>query len=248
MITFHLTDKCNLNCQGCHWFSSDVRVTEETGWDHYISWVRKNRNKISGIKLSGGEPTLYKDFIMLVNNLPEDLPLVINTNGTNINTLKEIKRRNNIRLKVSENRKVDKYFENNIETLGFDCSFHSFNGVGRKQNLVNEVEFGLKSNLVGKKGRCFPKFVRFGADGWAYNCEKGLREKNEKLRCDFSLWDGQMNISGKECEITEVCSSNICNENEMLSSLAMKIRQYKTQAINLRAAKSIRYFMKLFRK
>jgi organic radical activating enzyme len=227
LITFHLTDKCNLNCRGCHWLSSDVLEVKEIGWEHYVNWVQKNRKKISGIKLSGGEPTLYKDFIMLVNNLPEDLQLIINTNGTNINTLQAIRRKNHIQLKVSENRKVDKDFEKNIEALGFICSFHSFNGIGRKQNLEDEVEFGLESNLIGRKGKCIPKFIRFGADGWAYNCEKGLREKDEKLRCDFSLWEGRMNISGKKCRISEICASNFCNENTMRSSFAVKMKFLK---------------------
>lgn len=220
VITFHLTDKCNLNCRGCHWFSSEVREAQETGWEHYLTWIQKNRRNIAGIKLSGGEPTLYKDFIMLVNHLPQNIPLIINTNGTNIDTLKAIKRRENIQLKVSENRKIDDNFEKNIKALGLACSFHSYNGMGGKQNLADEVEFGLKSDLIGKKGKCFPKFIRFGTDGWAYNCEKGLREKNEKLRCDFSLWNGKMNMSGRYCEISKVCASNFCNENIMVSGFA----------------------------
>lgn len=219
-VTFHLTDRCNLRCPGCHWFSSRVRVADETGWEHYIHWVERNHERLSGIKLSGGEPTLYKDFIALVNHLPDDLPLTINTNGTGIQTLREIKRRENLRLKVSENRSVPPSFEKEIQALGLSCSFHSFNGIARKPNLVNELEFGRESDLIGKKGRCLPRFIRFGADGWAYHCEKGLREKNEKLRCGFSLWGGSLNLSGKACEISQECASNFCNENMMFSSSA----------------------------
>jgi hypothetical protein len=237
VVKFHLTDKCNLNCRGCHWFSSDVRVAEEIGWEHYINWIRENQSKINGIRLTGGEPTLYKDFLMLVNNLPQDIPLVINTNGTNIDILKQIKRRNNIQLWVSENRKVTKDFEKKIQALGFDCSFHSFNGAGREKNLANEVEFGLNSSLIGKKGWCVPNNVRFAADGWAYNCENGLRGKNENLRCDFSLWNGQMNISGKFCEISKACASCFCKENKMISNFAMKTKLYKLQAIKSYIAK-----------
>ena len=54
VVKFHLRDECNLNCRGCHWFSSDVLVVQETGWEHYINWIRKNRSKIKGIKLSDG--------------------------------------------------------------------------------------------------------------------------------------------------------------------------------------------------
>ncbi len=229
LVTFHLTDRCNLRCPGCHWFSSRVHEVEETGWEHYVRWVEKNRGRISGIKLSGGEPTLYKDFLALVNHLPGDIPLILNTNGTNLHILRQIKRRNNLRLKVSENRSVHSSFERDIQALGFDCSFHSFNGVSRKPNLANELEFGREAGLIGKKGRCLPRFIRFGADGWAYHCEKGLREKDEKLRCGFSLWGGSMNLSGKACTISEGCLSNFCNENIMLSSVTA---QWKWQVMN----------------
>ena len=66
--------------------------------------------------------------------------------------------------------------------------------------------------------------IRFGADGWAYNCEKGLREKDETLRCGFSLWGGDMNLRGKTCRITQACLSNFCNENDMLSSASARIK------------------------
>lgn len=231
IVKFHLTDRCNLNCKGCHWFSSDVRVAKETGWNHYINWIQKNRSRITAIRLSGGEPTLYEDFLTLVHHLPEDIPLVINTNGTDIDVLKQIKRKNNIALWVSENRLLPKDFERNIEALGFPCSFHSFNGEGRRRDLPDEMDFGLHSTLTGKKGWCFPHAVRFAADGWAYYCETGLRTKHENLRCDFSLWKGKMNLSGKLCEITDGCSSNFCNENEMISNFAVKTRLYKLQRI-----------------
>lgn len=237
IVKFHLTDKCNLNCQGCHWFSSEVRAVEETGWTHYINWIQKNRPGIHGIRLSGGEPTLYKDFLTLVNHLPEDLPLVINTNGTRLDMLRQIKRRKNIKLWVSENRRVPDDFEKNIEALGFVCSFHSFNGAGRKPDLENEVDFGRHANLTGKKGWCFPNAVRFAADGWAYYCETGLREKNEHLRCDFSLWQGQMNLSAKFCKITDVCASCFCKENKMISNFALKTKLYKLRSMKIDAKK-----------
>ncbi len=223
-IAFHLTDRCNLRCRGCHWFSSPVREVEEVEGEHYIRWVEKNRRRIGAIKLSGGEPTLYKDFLTLVNHLPKDLPLIINTNGTRAQTLRNIDRRDNMILKVSVNRPVSEFFEKDIEALGYPCSFHSFNGVARRPNLTNELEFGWESDLIGRNGRCLPKFIRFGADGWAYNCEKGLREKDETLRCGFSLWGGDMNLRGKTCRITQACLSNFCNENDMLSSASARIK------------------------
>jgi len=209
-------------------------VVEETGWEHYINWIQKNRSQITGIRLSGGEPTLHKDFLTLVDHLPEDIPLVINTNGTNIDVLKQIKRKNNIELWVSENRRVSEDFEKNIKALGFACSLHSFNGEGREPDLPDEVEFGLHSNLTGKRGWCFPNAVRFAADGWAYYCETGLREKNAELRCGFSLWEGRMHLSGKFCEITDNCASCFCKENKMISNFAMKTKLYKLQKIKSR--------------
>jgi hypothetical protein len=216
VITFHLTDICNIKCKGCHWFSSEIKIVEDLNWTHYINWVIKYKNQIQFIKLSGGEPTLYKHFLTLVDNLPKDVYLIINTNGTNLNILSQIKRKENIELRVSENREIDDSFEEKIINLGFHCSFYSFNGLGRKQNLNNETEFGQTHGkiLIGNKGRCFFKEIRFAADGWAYNCELGLRSKREDLRL-FSLWEGEPLNLGKECIVSDKCASNFLNENEI---------------------------------
>jgi MoaA/NifB/PqqE/SkfB family radical SAM enzyme len=60
---YDVTNKCNLRCKGCFFFSSDEhRVKEETDvkkWEEFV-----DREKERGVNLAiliGGEPTLFLD-------------------------------------------------------------------------------------------------------------------------------------------------------------------------------------------
>lgn len=116
-VTFHLTDQCNLRCKECHWFSQPINTTDKfIDYRDYLNWIGKNKKMIRFIKLSGGEPTLYPDFLDLINNIPVKIRVRVNSNGTNVDILKQISRRN-IELAISKNREVNYDFENNLKQL-----------------------------------------------------------------------------------------------------------------------------------
>ncbi|KQC11225.1 MAG: hypothetical protein APR62_10310 [Smithella sp. SDB] len=214
-ITFHLTDKCNMRCENCHWFSQPINYTDKIiDYKNYLKWINKNKKKIRFIKLSGGEPTLYPDFLNLINNIPVKIRVRVNSNGTNTDILKKITRKN-IELAISKNRKVNPYFEDNIKKLNLPYKIVSFND--RNACLHDEVKFGENWQnfyLIGKPCLCSAKETRFGSDGHAYNCEIGLRSKNKMYQTGLSLWGGNLSKYKLKCVIKKECLSNFLNENK----------------------------------
>lgn len=213
-VTFHLTDKCNIRCKDCHWFSQPINPPDKLiDYRDYLNWIDKNKKMIRFIKLSGGEPTLYPDFLNLVNNIAAEIRVRVNSNGTNIDILKQINRKN-IELAISKNRRVNPDFENNIKRLKLPYSIVSFNGSGAR--LKNEVKFGENEHyffLINKPCFCSATEIRFGSDGHAYNCEIGLRSKNKTYRTGLSLWSGKLDKYKLKCIIKKECLSNFLNEN-----------------------------------
>lgn len=214
-VTFHLTDQCNIRCKDCHWFSQPINPPDKViGYRDYLHWISINKNGIKFIKLSGGEPTLYPDFLNLINNIPVKIKVRVNSNGTNINILKQINRRN-IELAISKNRKVHPDFEHNIKNLKFPYSIVSYNG--SNACLKDEVKFGEDENnfyLINKPCFCSAKETRFGSDGYAYNCEIGLRSKDKAYQTGLSLWGGNLCKYKLLCTIKKECLSNFLNENK----------------------------------
>lgn len=209
---FHVTDKCNLRCFNCHWFSMPVKECKELSSKIYLNFLKKW--DINNVRISGGEPTLYYDFLSLINNIPEKISLMVNMNGTNIEILRRINRK--VKLAVSINRTLPENFVENIKSLGQEIIFVSF-----LPTLFPELNTLLVKNqlsyqadeLIGKKGICYYREIRFGSDGWAYFCEKGLRSKNSALRCSFSLFSGKPEMTGKECYVSKECASGLDSEN-----------------------------------
>lgn len=213
-VVFHVTDRCNLRCRGCHWFSSPVKECKELSSEVYLKFLSRYSSKIKTLRISGGEPTLYYGFLALVNRIPEDIFLIVNTNGTNLNALRKLSHKN-LKLTVSVNRPVHKNFEADIKSLGKKVDFVSFNDENYIKNVIKiEDETAFQGrDLINRKGICQCRDIRFGTDGWAYFCEKGLRSKSPLFRCSFSLFSGEPKIESRECCVTEDCISNLCSEN-----------------------------------
>lgn len=77
---YDVTNKCNLRCKGCFFFSSDEhKVTEETDigkWKEFVE--REKRRGVNLAILIGGEPTLHLDRVEAFYNR---LPTFCATNG-----------------------------------------------------------------------------------------------------------------------------------------------------------------------
>lgn len=210
-VKFHVTDECNIRCKDCHWFSHDVTDGKVIAASDYLNWISKNLTKIKLITITGGEPTLYPHFIELVNNIPIHIQITINTNGTNIDILKNINKRKKVLLYIGNNRKVKPNFFDDIKSIGLKYQIVSYTGYEGKQlkNQVEESKIDEMISLLGKKCFCYPNHeIRFASDGWAYNCEIGITGKVKELRTGVSLWNDVISRGGMSCEIKPNCLSS----------------------------------------
>jgi pyruvate formate lyase activating enzyme len=76
---------CNLNCGYCHnrWMIDASRVTEVISKDDFIDWLRTRVNKLDGVCVSGGEPTLSADLPDLLRSIKSlGFAVKLDTNGT----------------------------------------------------------------------------------------------------------------------------------------------------------------------
>lgn len=78
-----LTDKCNFRCPYCRGMRSDLKGTITEEWGKFIidKWAEDN---LQNIRFSGGEPTLFKPLLSLVEyaKLNKIKRIAISTNGS----------------------------------------------------------------------------------------------------------------------------------------------------------------------
>lgn len=90
-ITIFPTERCNLSCQYCYKISlfeknKQIYNDEDTFLEKIDALLEKYTGKINQIKISGGEPSLYKDLNLLIHKIKEyDIYSEICTNGNIIN-------------------------------------------------------------------------------------------------------------------------------------------------------------------
>jgi SynChlorMet cassette radical SAM/SPASM protein ScmF len=89
-LYLYLSDRCNLRCSHC-WITPTYSLQKENGIS--LEVLKKTIHEaiplgLQSVKLSGGEPFLYKDILLLIKFLCEnDLTIYIETNGTLIDDL-----------------------------------------------------------------------------------------------------------------------------------------------------------------
>ena len=76
---------CNMRCPFCHNASLVVRDGgENISEDALFSFLESRRGKLSGVCITGGEPTLYKELPTFINNIRAlGYAVKLDTNGTN---------------------------------------------------------------------------------------------------------------------------------------------------------------------
>lgn len=98
LLTFiwYITFKCNYRCPYCiiktkskYYLRSEF--SKEIGSKEWLKIFRKVPPSV--VRITGGEPTLYSEFVELVNRFPKKHILCITTNLSNIETISKIKRR-----------------------------------------------------------------------------------------------------------------------------------------------------------
>ncbi len=86
------TSGCNLRCGFCHnadlvdaaKFNSKLLLSEE----EVLADLKKRKNWIEAVVVTGGEPTLQKDLIKFLKSL--EYPVMIHTNGTNPGVIRNL--------------------------------------------------------------------------------------------------------------------------------------------------------------
>jgi len=88
------TKGCNWNCSWCHNAKLKGKISKKGfSISYIISELKKYKGKISGVVITGGEPTLYgKRLVELLEKLKKEttFSLKLDTNGSNPLLLKEI--------------------------------------------------------------------------------------------------------------------------------------------------------------
>ena len=85
---------CNLRCPYCHnpELVESINTSTLLSWDTIIKYLKKRKNVLGGVCITGGEPLLtpqIEDIIKEIHNL--GLKVKIDTNGTLPETLKNLR-------------------------------------------------------------------------------------------------------------------------------------------------------------
>jgi pyruvate formate lyase activating enzyme len=87
------TQGCNFRCGFCHNPQLvlpelfEEQISEET----VLEFLSKRKNKIEGVVITGGEPTLHNDLPDFIKKIKEfDYPVKLDTNGSNPKMLKSL--------------------------------------------------------------------------------------------------------------------------------------------------------------
>lgn len=225
-IKFWVSDDCNFRCNSCHWFSTSIKKCSPLPAEDYINYINSNSSIISEVVFTGGEPTLWDDLPIVINNVPEKIKKVINTNGSFPDLLSKINVK--ITLLVSLHQQTDwdaiKRLIELAKSRRWGLAFAQFTGSpteppGWFKSRIHiedeQVESGNKyEHLVGSDIFCKPKMVYFATDGNAYICERGLRSKDKKFYAGFGLTHGETVIDYCKCNVDKNCLSCLVTEQE----------------------------------
>jgi len=88
------TGGCNLRCGFCH--NRDLVLlpndAKEVAWDDIYGYLKKRKNMLGGVCITGGEPLLYDEITFYIEEIKKlGLKVKIDTNGTNPELLKKLK-------------------------------------------------------------------------------------------------------------------------------------------------------------
>ena len=96
MLSWEITWRCNLRCIYCYSSAGELPLNyNELSFDEIKIIIDKIRGKILSVWIGGGEPTLRKDLLRILNYLrKKDFFIMLSTNGVNLygkrNLIKEI--------------------------------------------------------------------------------------------------------------------------------------------------------------
>lgn len=84
---------CNMRCPFCHNASLVLRPHTQPTIDQndILDYLKKRKNILEGVCITGGEPTLYSDISLFIARIKElGFKVKLDTNGTNPDMIKEL--------------------------------------------------------------------------------------------------------------------------------------------------------------
>jgi organic radical activating enzyme len=214
LVKIWVCDSCNYKCNDCHWFQEPINIGEPNA-QLLLNLISKHP-EWDRIVLTGGEPTMWNGFTRFVENIPNDLTVIIQSNGSYPDRIERINRSNLFFvLHIFPRSDYDSFFRSKsiIKRKGWDLVTIEYKNKNQVVETVdvdriipNQLQEASRySYLLGKKIYCYPAAVYVGTDAQIYWCERGLRSKDPKLKRDF----GEYNI----CIVEEPCLSCFVGEN-----------------------------------
>ncbi len=86
------TTGCNLNCPYCH--NPELVIPDIIHYiseDALFSFLKTRKDKLDGVVITGGEPTVHKDLIEFIKKIKDEgFSVKLDTNGTNPSVLKRL--------------------------------------------------------------------------------------------------------------------------------------------------------------
>jgi pyruvate formate lyase activating enzyme len=145
MVIF--TVGCNLSCNFCHnKFLLQPDVGNDMEIDEIVNQVRKNP-LISGVSISGGEPTLQKDLIYLCKEISKiDKYISLDTNGTKPRVInKLLPFINRVALDLKGPLESERYEKLTGANIDINMIIETFNQVNHQKH----IDFEIRTTYVG---------------------------------------------------------------------------------------------------
>ncbi|MHA1461328.1 MAG: anaerobic ribonucleoside-triphosphate reductase activating protein [Promethearchaeota archaeon] len=148
MVLF--TVGCNLSCEFCHnKYLLHEGVGRDMGVPELLGQIKSNM-LVSGVSISGGEPTLQKDLLGLCKEIKNIGKYIsIDTNGTNPNSIKEILPFiNRVALDMKgplNNKRLTKITGNQVN---FNSIIETFKVVNNREDIEFEIRTTYVENLM----------------------------------------------------------------------------------------------------
>lgn len=148
-LRLSLTNSCNFSCVYCVHDGEPQWTQAQTSVDQFLNWIRSihSINPLNEIRLTGGEPTLYRDLLPLVQRLSElgITNLAMTTNGY---ALEHMARPLQAAGLKSVNISVDALDENVFRSMGGKAPRQVFAGVDAA--LAAGLSVKINTTLVGE--------------------------------------------------------------------------------------------------
>lgn len=159
-VRYMIGAKCNFHCSYCI-ITKGTKKFIETENDNVLFDVidkcRNNGKPVSRLLITGGEPTLYRDRVIdILENVKDIKEVMINTNLTNVDIVKEFLSFDNVGINISWDGDIsdrDRSIYNSISDIvnSFDMSRIRINYVVTPTSYTHMVESMIKLDKI-KKG------------------------------------------------------------------------------------------------